>query len=62
MNESTVTITLDEYNQLRDNAVINHMLLDKIISYEGQVRDMDARMFEIINRMCEVERKLKPQE
>lgn len=59
MDEPTVTIPLDQYNQLRDNATMNHMLLDKIVGYETQMNALHQKLFEMDNKIFDLERKLK---
>lgn len=59
MDEATVTISLSEYNQLRDNAAINHLLLDKIVGYEVQMNNVRQKLVEMDNRIYSVEHKIK---
>lgn len=59
MEEATVTISLSEYNQLRDNAAINHMLIDKMVFYESRMNDFQQKLFEMNNKIFDLESKLK---
>ena len=47
MNEAAVTISLEEYNQLRDRANVNEILFNKMVSYESRIMDLDKRMYEL---------------
>lgn len=44
MNEPTVTIPLEEYNQLGDAANSNRFLYEKINFYENRMNDLDRRI------------------
>jgi hypothetical protein len=56
---ATVTITLDEYNQLRDSASVNRFLLDKITFYEARMIDIEQKLNNLNDRMLNLEIKVK---
>lgn len=48
MNENnTVTITIDEYFELRTKAEINAMLMKELGEMRGALGDMDRRIYEL---------------
>lgn len=59
MDGATVTITLDEYNQLRDSASVNRFLLDKITFYEARMIDIEQKLNNLNDRMLNLEIKVK---
>lgn len=59
MDEAIVTISLSEYNQLRDNAAINHLLLEKITGYEVQMNNLNQKLFEMENRIYSLEQTIR---
>lgn len=44
MDEPMVTITLGEYNRLRDAADLNKLMIDRITFFESRLMDIDRRM------------------
>ena len=42
--EPMVTITLGEYNRLRDGADLQRLLIDRIMNLELRVMDMDRKI------------------
>lgn len=51
MDEKTVTISLLEYNQLRDEALNNRFMFDKVVGYETQLNDLRNKVFELEQKM-----------
>ena len=47
MDQPMVTITLDEYNKLRDEANDKIMLLDKINGINNQMMDISKRVYDL---------------
>ncbi|SHJ64323.1 hypothetical protein SAMN05444401_3551 [Clostridium amylolyticum] len=47
MDEPTVTISLSEYNRLRDESDMKRLLLDKITFYENRLMDLERRMYQL---------------
>jgi len=43
----TVTISVDEYFDLRQKAEMNGFLMERIGRFEGQLMDMDRRLYEL---------------
>ena len=52
MNEATITISVDEYFDLRCKAEMNNSLMIKLGEVEG-------RLYEFDRRLCEVEYKIR---
>lgn len=48
MEDPIITIPLGEYNQLRDAANLNRLMIDKITFFE-------SRMIDLERRICNVE-------
>lgn len=59
MDEPMVTIPLEQYNQLRDNATMNHMLIDKMVIYQSSMNELNQKFFKLETRMFDLEHKLK---
>lgn len=47
MEEPMVTITLEEYNRLRDAADFNKFLMDKIMFFQSRVENLENRVMNI---------------
>lgn len=45
MENTTVTITLKEYDHLRDKAQINLLVMDRITSMDVRLRELENRMY-----------------
>lgn len=43
IDKPTVTIPLDEYNRLRDEANMNKLMIDKITFFESRMMDLERR-------------------
>lgn len=43
----TVTISVDEYFDLRQKAEMNGFLMERMGYFDGQLRDMDRRLHEL---------------
>lgn len=56
MEEPTVAISLKEYNELRDRAQINGLLLDKITTFEIRMSDMNRKIYELNNVIDQIKR------
>lgn len=50
----TVTISVDEYFDLRQKAEMNGFLMERIGRFEGQLMDMDRRLYELENKQKSV--------
>ena len=50
MPEATVTISVDEYFDLRQKAEINGMLIKELGEIQGRLYDFDRRIFELEQR------------
>ena len=48
--ERTVTISVDEYFDLRNRAEMSAMLMDKLSFLEGRLCEYDRRIFELEQR------------
>ena len=46
----TVEIPVDEYFDLRQKAEMNGFLMERIGRFEGQLLDMDRRLYELENK------------
>ena len=46
-NESMVTIPLGEYNRLRDEAMMNRLMMDKIIMFETRMNDLQRQLYDM---------------
>lgn len=44
MDKPMVTIPLEEYNELRDTANLNRLMIDKITFFESRMMDLERRM------------------
>ena len=51
MEESMITISLKDYNELRDKAMITSLMMDKIMSFEHRLKDMDIKIMELETRI-----------
>jgi phage pi2 protein 07 len=51
IEESMITISLNEYNELRDKSMITMLMMDKIMFFEHRMRDMDTKIMELENRI-----------
>jgi outer membrane lipoprotein-sorting protein len=52
MEEPTVTISLKDYNELKEKSMIISLMLDKIMFFEHRMRDMDEQ---IQHLRCEIQ-------
>ena len=52
--ESMVTITLGEYNRLRDGADLQRLLIDRIMALEVRTMDMDRKINDL--SFCKADR------
>lgn len=50
-NVATVTITIDEYFDLRQKAETNLYLMNELASFEQRHRDIERRLYEIERKM-----------
>ncbi len=50
----TVEIPVDEYFDLRQKAEMNGFLMERIGRFEGQLLDMDRRLYELENKQKSV--------
>ena len=50
----TVTISVDEYFDLRQKAEMNGFLMERIGRFEGQLMDMDRRLYEMESKQKSV--------
>lgn len=55
MSEATITISVDEYFELRQKAQMNDMLMYRLGEFEGRLCDYDRRIFELEQRLKERE-------
>jgi len=46
MDKAMVTIPLEEYNELRDTANLNRLMIDKIAFFESRMMDFERRLYE----------------
>ena len=53
LNEATITISADEYFDLRQRAEANGILMQKLGELEGQLYDYDRRLWELENKQKE---------
>ena len=52
-NEPTVTITLVEYNELRDRARRQDFIFERLSMYENRMADMDRRINDLSIRKAD---------
>lgn len=50
----TVTISVDEYFDLRQKAEMNGFLMERMGRFDGQLTDMDRRLYELENKQKSV--------
>ena len=50
----TVTISVDEYFDLRQKAEMNGFLMERMGKFDGQLMDMDRRLYELENKQKSV--------
>lgn len=50
----TVTISVDEYFDLRQKAEMNGFLMERMGRLDGQLMDMDRRLYELENKQKSV--------
>ena len=48
--EPIVTISLGEYNRLRDEAMMNRLMIDKITMFESRMDGFQRQIMDIDNR------------
>ncbi len=51
---STVTISVDEYFDLRQKAEMNGFLIERMGRFDGQLMDMDRRLYELESKQKSV--------
>lgn len=60
MNEvNTVTISVDEYFELRQKADMNMTVLREIAGFENRLNEFNHRLNEFSDRFCEIRRKIE---
>lgn len=58
MNEAnTVTISVDEYFELRQKAEMNMTMIREIAGFEARLNDFSNKIFELSNKLYEIERR-----
>lgn len=50
----TVTISVDEYFDLRQKAEMNGFLMERMGKFDGQLMDMDRRLYELESKQKSV--------
>lgn len=50
----TVTISVDEYFDLRQKAEMNGFLMERMGRFDGRLMDMDRRLYELENKQKSV--------
>lgn len=50
----TVTISVDEYFDLRQKAEMNGFLMERMGSFDGRLMDLDRRLYELENKQKSV--------
>lgn len=60
MNEqNTVTITVDEYFELRQKAEMNMTVIREIANFESRMTEFGNKLFEFDNRLYELQREVR---
>lgn len=60
MNEqNTVTISVDEYFELRQKAEMNMTVLREIASFESRLTELGNKLFEFDNKLYELQREVR---
>ena len=52
-DKNMVTIPLDEYNRLRDDADLKRLLIDRVMALEVRMTDMDRRINDLSIRKAD---------
>lgn len=57
--QNTVTISVDEYFELRQKAEMNMTVIREIASFEGRLTELGNKLFEFDNRLYELQREVR---
>ena len=57
-NQNTVTISVDEYFELRQKADMNMTVIREIAAFENRLNELNNRLFELGNELYEFKREV----
>lgn len=59
IEQNTVTISVDEYFELRQKAEMNMTVIREIASFESRLTELGNKLFEFDNRLYELQREVR---